>query len=68
MNLDQNSAQTASLHPLPPLTEIHFQASSRETRAVARSLKLAAKNSSRPPRSLIAFREQYVRIQGPRLA
>lgn len=65
-NQPEHSAQ--KLRPLPELTERHFQPSRRDASEIGRSVKLGERNSSQQPRSLKAFREQYDRIQGSRLA
>jgi hypothetical protein len=57
-----------NLTPLPSLQEAHFMPVPAEFTAIERSLKLAEKNSSRPPRSLRDFQAQYARIQELRLA
>jgi hypothetical protein len=51
----------------PPLTCRHLHLTRSQLAKLKRSLKLAAKNTKQPPRSLQDFQQQYARIHDQHL-
>jgi hypothetical protein len=52
--------------PIASLNQSHLKPRAKEARMIAQSMRLAVKNTSRPPRSLKAFQEQFAQIQKSR--
>jgi hypothetical protein len=56
-----------NLKPVPSLTCQHLHLTEVQLATLKPSLRLAEKNSKRPPRSLADFQRQYARIHAQQL-